>query len=231
MTKPERLLSSFLNSVELSNLSEYEQYLYYRCIEFERFRFQHKKKWTEKTFPNSNWGLFTFKPPRASSYLKMELQEKFFMLIKQKNLSCLGSYEIILTKRHINIMYPGDKTMPYWDDLERKLLNLPATYFLVISPEQKDIHHDIEKIKGWYKTDETRGRLTGSMGLRAMFRQMVEIHERHFEETILGSDKYEDSGIHAPCSITSRFLQLIGFIAIDANGARWIRSCLPWLSK
>lgn len=238
MANRNHFLECFLTPVELLSLSDYERYLYYKCLEIERFQqqadinkdLQNKKMEMEKSFPNSSWGLFVFKPPRASQFLRIELQEKFFELLNHRNLSCLGLYEVeLLSERHINAMYPGDTVMPYWSDLKKKLLNLPAIYFLVSSRDQKDIHSDIEEVKGWYRVDKARGRLTSSVGLRAIFRQIVESYEGYFQEMTVESDKYEDSGIHAPCSTTSRFLQLIGFMAVDSFGARWVRTCLPWL--
>ncbi len=218
------------NSNELQNLSEYERYLYYKCLEIEKNK--NKKREAEMLLPSSNWGLFVFKPPRASLCLSAELQEKFFTLLEWRKIVCIGSYRVdALTEKHIKAMYPGDTIMPYWDNLKQKLLDLPATYFLVNSFNKNDIRFDIEMIKGWYKIDEARGRLTPNEGLRATFRQLIEKNEGNFEEIALGSEKYEDSGIHAPCSLLSRFLQLLGFMAIDIGGAKWARQCLPWLLK
>jgi len=229
----------FLGLAELQNLSEYEQYLYQKCFEFEQYKLElgrgieleNKKQEIESVLPSNNWGLIVFKPPRASTRLRTKLQKELFTLLKQKNFFCLDSYEVnALTKDHIRVMYPGDTIMPYWHDLEQKLLNLPAIYFLIVSPEQKDIRSDIEMIRGWYKVDKIRGRLTPREGLRAIFRQLVEEMEGCFEESVLGSEKYEDSGIHAPCSLISRFLQLLGFMAIDVGGRKWARLYLPWLT-
>ncbi|MEW6408340.1 MAG: hypothetical protein AB1465_06665 [Patescibacteria group bacterium] len=220
-------LLDFLSDADLQNLSEYERYLYFKCLEIKL-----GDKECEVLLPSSNWGLFVFKPPRASAHLSLELQRRFLELLKQRGIVCVGSYRIsTLTEKHIKSMYPGDIIMPYWADLKRKLLNLPAIYFLVAALTSKDISFDIETIKGWYKKDESRGRLTSSEGLRAIFRQLVGKTEGYFEEIVVGSKNYEDSGIHAPCSLTSRFLQLLSFMAVDRGGAKWARQCLPWLTK
>ncbi|MEW6170840.1 MAG: hypothetical protein AB1472_04720 [Candidatus Omnitrophota bacterium] len=220
-------LLDFLDDADLQNLSQYERGLYFKCLEITL-----GNKELEALLPSSNWGLFVFKPPRASMHLNVELQKYFLDLIKQKEIVCVGSYKVgALTEKHIKSMYPGDTIMPYWADLKRNLLNLPAIYFLVAALTFEDISFDIKMIKGWYKKDESRGRLTSSEGLRAIFRQLVEKTEGYFEEIAVGNKNYEDSGIHAPYSLSSRFLQLLGFMAIDSNGAQWARKCLPWLLK
>jgi len=213
-----------LKQEDFNHLTNFEKNLFYSYLNENK---------EENIFSvEKNWGIITFKPPRASLYLITELKEALFTILEKNNIKCLGQHKVeSLTKKHILVMYPGDCVMPYWPDLESRLLHQPALYFLIASNESKDIISDIELIKGWYKIDTTRGRLIKSKGLRAVFRQLVEKHEGFFEEISLGSKKYEDSGIHAPCSLRSRFLQLLGFMAVDSCGAEWARSCLKWLNK
>lgn len=160
------------------------------------------------------------KPPRASLFLlNKSLERKLVRLLKLNNLQSVGSFCIqSLNTFHLRVMYPGDVLMPYWGDLEKNLLNRPAMYYLFQSANKNDNENDIyEKIEG----------IKG--GLRFFFYQKVSQIESSFPYVLLGSKQYEDSGVHAPISLNSRFLQLLGTMGYDEQFANWVRTCLPWL--
>jgi len=218
------LLNRVLEKENSNNLTTLENHLLNNCF--------NQDEGVNILGVEKNWGILIFKPPRASLYLMAELKKALLSILEKKKIKLLGQYEVkALTKEHIFAMYPGDSIMPYWPDLESKLLYQPAFYFLVSSNESKDLFSEIELIKGWYKIDVPRGRFSKQEGLRAIFRQLVEKHEGFFEEILPGSKEYEDSGIHAPCSFKSRLFQLLGFMVVDSYGAEWARSCLKWLNE
>lgn len=231
---------------DLSRLSTQEQCLYKLALLGEICKLQMRRSSNaqkQKECQNlinlfgiilpANWGMIIFKPPRASSPPLCQLLEKELMrLLKLHDLYLIGNLYIQnLNNDHIKAMYPGDIVMPYWKDLEKTLVGNTAIYYLFRSLNKRDIGAEIEAIRGWYRIDAKRKHYKKEEGLRSFYYHEVVKVEGVFPYTMIGSAKYEDSGIHAPCSLSSRFLQLLSFMAVDANGINWARSCLSWLSK
>ena len=231
-----------LEEIDLSYLSTHEQYLYKLALLGENCKLQMrqssdaKKKKECQNFIHllgvmlpANLGMMIFKPPRASSLpLSQLLEKELIKLLKLHDLCLIGRLRVqSLTDNHIRAMYPGDVVMPYWKDLQKTLVGNTAIYYLFRSPNKRGISaEEIDTIKGWYYIDVKRKHYTKEEGLRAFYYHEVVRTEGTFPFTVVGSTNYEDSGIHAPCSLSSRFLQLLSFMAVDVNGARWVRSCL-----
>ncbi len=234
----------FINVSDLPYLSIQEQLLYRLVLVGEIYKLQirqlncieRQKQYQDfislfcEVLP-ANWGIIVFKPPRASSPpLSHLLEEELIRLLKANNLHLLGSLCIQnLSKSHIRAMYPGDIIMPYWKDLEKKLVGRAAIYYLFQSLNKRDICAEIEVIRGWYRIDVNRGRHKEREGLRFLYYQEVLKMEGAFPYTTIGSDQYEDSGIHAPTSLTSRFLQILGTMGCDKQFADWVRARLNLL--
>ena len=185
------------------------------------------------TILSADWGMIVFKPPRASSLTLYPLLEKeLIRLLKLHSLYLIGKlYVRNLTENHVKAMYPGDTVMPYWKSLENKMIEKPAIYYLFRSSDNRNISaKEIDMIKGWYCVDKKRQHYTRETGLRAIYYHEVVKTEGSFPFPMSDSD-YEDTGIHAPCSLLSRYLQLFSFMTADADGANQIRSCLFEVNK
>ena len=236
-----------LERLNLSRLTIWEQYLYKLVLLGENCKLQmyqssdSRKKREYQKFINSletilpsDWGMIVFKPPRASSLPLCQLLEKELRrLLKLYNLYLLGSLCVQnLTMDHIRTMYPGDMIMPYWKDLKETLIGNAATYYLFRSHKRRNISaREIDMIKGWYHIDVKRRHYIEKKGLRSFYYREVVKKEGMFPFTTIESAKYEDSGIHAPCSLLSRFFQLLSFMAVDSNGAKWVRSCFSGIKN
>ena len=235
------ILKRFINPSRFIGLTENERHLYDVALEGEIIKaLIPSRKTTDEdlnminaVLPRNNWGLMVFKPPRAGTDYRASLESELRDYLQQYNLTFLGKYELkSLTRDLLIAMYPGQQEMNYWQNTEKQLLGLPACYYLFESEDNQfgDIRPYIESIKGWYKIDESKKRYSTRKGLRSIFRELVTSKEGKFHETLKGSRLYEDGGIHAPCSPTGRYIQLIGLMGCDIKAKNWVRSCLPWLN-
>jgi hypothetical protein len=236
MRSRELILERFINVSDLPHLSTPEQCLYKLALSGEICKLRGRKQYQNfidlfcEVLP-ANWGIIIFKPPRASLPLLCQLlEEELIRLLKLNNLHLIGSLHVqSLSKNHIKAMYPGDIVMSYWEDLEKNLVGNAAIYYLFQSLDKDDIGAKIETIRGWYRVDTNRNRYKTEEGLRSFYYRKVIETEGVFPYTTMGSDRYEDSGIHAPTSLTSRYLQILGTMGRDEQFADWVRTRLNLL--
>lgn len=219
----------FLSLEDLVNLTNNEVKLYQIALSVELCKISAQltpqSEVIETQLLDSSWGQFLFKPPRASAepYLTL-MQNELLNACIDHELVLLGRYVIAkLSKKHLKAIYPGDSQAVYWSELLRCLVGKPAVIYLVKATQPRNVSNDIRNIKGWFKSDLSRDRLIDKVGLRAKFSDLVLTNEATDLRVQNGSPLYEDTGVHAPCSVSSRYLQLLGLMGIDIVFAEYVR--------
>lgn len=222
----------FLSEACLHGLFEQERGLYKIALTKELSKINPEFTRTDKgaQLKTQNWGVFIFKPPRASTeeYFP-HLLEELLRVCRKTGFFYLGTYQFsALSKNHLRAIYPGDHKMVYWPDLVKQLTTGPARLSLVQHQNVQDVADLIREIKGWFKPDHERGRLSDGTGLRNLFARQVLAKEGVDVRVEKGSLIYEDTGIHAPCSVSSRYTQTLGLMGVDPDFATWTRARLSW---